>query len=283
MVIFATMSRMYRFIRRARDIFQCPHYVYFITAAVLVIALLLYSQGVVDRVREDIAFALSPSAQRAYEYGNTNFSGQNPRQYDLKRAEMWFEEALRLDPTLRGVHHQLARVSFLKGDFTKAMERINTEINLPSGPISPSSYYIRGLIEGYMGNYANSANDYEKYLESDPNNWAALNDLAWVLLKGQKFEEAADVTARGLKYSPDNPWLLNSSATAFFELGRYDEALAQATKAQSAVAGLSEKQWLTAYPGNDPRVARTGIATFQKAVGDNIHAIMMKIASSTVQ
>ena len=170
-----------------------------------------------------------------------------------------------------------------KGDFEKAIARINAEINLPGGPITPSSYYIRGLIEGYMGDYAASAKDYEKYLESDPHNWAALNDYAWALLKGQKFEEAADVTARGLVYFPDNAWLLNSSATAFFELGRYDEALAQARKAQSAVAELSEKQWLTAYPGNDPKVARAGIATFQKAVEDNIHAITLKVASSTVQ
>ncbi len=248
-------------------------------ATIIFVGVVLHVSGSESQTRENITFAFYPSAELAYEYGNVHFNASNVDQYDIKRAEYWYEEALKLDSTFPGVYHQLARVSFLRGNFNRAMVRINAEINLPNGPVSASSYYIRGLIEGYMGRYDDSVKDYERYLESDPRNWAALNDLAWVLLKGNQYAYAEQVTQKGLIYFPSNPWLLNSSATALFELGRYEEALAQVEKAHAAVSDLSQQQWLVAYPGNDPQVAGLGVMAFKNAVSDNRHTIQMKVDS----
>ncbi len=151
------------------------------------------------------------------------------------------------------------------------------------GDAAPNSYYVRALIEGYMGDYENSARDYEHFLRFDPINWATLNDYAWVLLKAERFSDAAEISARGLVDFPDNPWLLNSHAIALFELGRYPEALSAAQKASREVALVSEASWLHAYPGNDPKIGAQGLAVFKKAVADNMHTIQLAIETSTVQ
>lgn len=229
---------------------------------------------------EDVSFSLSPSAERAFEYGEKHFDGQDVLNYDVKRAAKYFYKAQALDPNLLYVHHELARLAFLHGDFGTAMGYINVQIAL-HGDDTPNSYYVRGLIEGYMGDYASAAKDYEEFLKVDPHNWAAINDYAWVLLKAERLEEAAVATEDGLKYFPKNPWLLNSSAIALYELGNFQKAYERAQKAADLVLQVSEEEWLHSYPGNDPAIAQQGIATFRGAVSQNMHRIELALSSST--
>ncbi len=119
---------------------------------------------------EVVALRLYPSAERAYTYGTWHFNAQDPAMYDIQKAEFFFNQAAALDPKIPYLQHQLGRIAFLKSDFGVALIRMNRELNENPEP-SPSSYYMRGLIEGYMGDYVAAANDYEKYLESDPTNW----------------------------------------------------------------------------------------------------------------
>ena len=233
-------------------------------------------------VHEDISFWFSPTPELAFEYGERHFDGQDVRNYDIGRAARYFHKAAALDHSLQYVHHELARVAFLRGDFGTAMTHINVQIAL-HGDDTPNSYYVRGLIEGYMGDYASAAKDYEYFLKFSPTNWAGINDYAWVLLKAERFEDAAKATEDGLKYFPDNPWLLNSSAIALYELGDLPKAKARADKAWVAVQKVQEPEWLHSYPGNDPAIAGEGIATFRSAVQANMHRIETALASSTIQ
>ena len=229
---------------------------------------------------EFAAFAMDPNASRAVAYGDRHFNTHIL--YDVDRAEMYYTKALALDPDHAYAYHQLARISFLRGDFFAAFAFINTQIRM-HGDAVPNSYYIRGLIEGYMGSYAKAAEDYEHYLAFDPDNWAAINDYAWVLIQAERYNKAARTAARGLKRFPDNPWLLNTHAIAHYELGHYATALASARKAALQVEQVSTQQWLTAYPGNDPRIAVLGISTFKEAVIANVHTIETALASDTIQ
>ena len=252
--------------------------------AALLLALLNanFITGTLTNLYEDAAWDLSPSAERAFAYGERHFNGQDKAAYDVDRAEYFFREAVKLDPSLVYVHHELARIHFLRGHFWDAMAQINTQIE-EHGDDTPNSYYVRGLIEGYMGNYADSARDYEHFLKFDPRNWAGINDYAWVLLKAGRAKDAKVATDEGLKYFPDNPWLLNSSAIALYEMGKLKEADVQVKKAWTAVQKVKEPEWLRSYPGNDPAIAGQGIATFRKSVQENMHSIALAIASSTVQ
>ena len=134
-----------------------------------------------------------------------------------------------------------------------------------------------------MGIYDSAAKDYEYFLKFDPHNWAAINDYAWVLLKAGRAKEAAKATEEGLKYFPNNPWLLNSSAIALYEVGDLQKARTRALHAWETVQKVEEREWLHSYPGNDPAIAGQGIATFRRAVQENMHTIEIAIASSTVQ
>src|SRR3989338_1539336 len=259
----------------------------YIAAIILLVSISLFFSGgpvlaLYRNTYESLMYRLFPSAERAFAYGERHFNARNASAYDVDRAAYFFGKAADSDPTFPYLYHELARIAFLKGDFEAAMALIDMQI-AQMGDSAPNSYYIRALIEGYKGEYAASAKDYEYFLQFHPTNWAANNDYAWVLLKAGRAQEAKLATARALEWFPDNPWLLNTYATALYETREYTEALRAAQKASIAVAKLSESEWLQAYPGNDPRIANSGIAAFKKAVEDNIHSITLALASSTVQ
>lgn len=135
----------------------------------VVLALLWVRSGMVERLVENVSYRLDSTAIRAYTYGERHFDAQHPQAYDVHAAAYFFQQALRLDPSLLYIHHEIARIYFLRGDFYDAITQIDIQI-AEHGSSTPNSYYIRGLIEGYMGDYADSAKDYETFLASDPHN-----------------------------------------------------------------------------------------------------------------
>ncbi len=225
--------------------------------------------------QEELALFLKPSATRAYELGNIHLDSTTAAEYDIERAGALYRRALTLDATLPYVRHQLSRVEFLRGNSALALKLVNQEISLRGNTVSPSSYYVRGLILGYMDRFEESAASYELYLRTDSTNWAAINDYAWVLLKADRPHDALISIDWGLISWPENPWLLNSRATALYELGDIDAAYESILLANHEVTSLSEREWLEAYPGNDPLIAAAGVAVFKEAVQENMHTISL--------
>jgi tetratricopeptide (TPR) repeat protein len=229
---------------------------------------------------ENTLFKMRPSAEKALAYGGRHLNASSRALYDIDRTEMWFRTAERMEAELPLLNHQLARVTFLRGNLGEALFYIEKEIQL--GNHKSNAHYMRGLIQGYLGNYTEAAKSYEKYLVDNPQNWAGLTDYAWVLLKAKRFEDARDATERGLMVFPDNAWLLNTSAIALYELGDLSLALERAQKAVAATEKLTESDWLHAYPGNDPAIAHEGLATLRKSAVDNMHIVEAAHASSTI-
>lgn len=230
---------------------------------------------------EDFMYILNPTPERAFEYGERHFSATDPKEYDIARSHIFFSLAARQDTKLQYVHHELARVFFLEGNYQRALAEINTQIE-QEGDKTPNSYYIRGLIEGFMGDYSSSIRDYAHFLQLDPNDWAAVNDYAWVLLKDNHPENAVNITDAALRSFPNNPWILNTNATAYYEIGDIQEAKKKIEAASAALEGVTETVWLHAYPGNDPKIARLGIQSFRHSVEANMHTIE-SASTSTAQ
>lgn len=249
----------------------------FLGCAAIVAVLLVASSA-----REDIMLHVDPSAARAYEYGSRRFDARHPHTYDLERAERFFIMASALEPDYPYLHHQHARIAFLRGDFKTALTEIDREIEL-YGDAHHNAYYMRGLIRGFAKDYDGAILDYATYLTHDHSNWAAVNDYAWVLLKAGLPEKAAEAVALGLQYHPDNPWLLNTNAIALAETGERSLARAAARRAKEMVAHLAERDWLTAYPGNDPKIASEGLKALRESIDRNMHTLMSDMEDNTLQ
>lgn len=254
----------------------------FLAVCIAIIVLAYVSLEHVRYSYEVLSLAAFPSAARAYAYGERHFSTESAAAYNPNRAAYFFRETIRLDPRFGAAYHELARLEFLRGNFTGALVLIDQAIDV-SEPDIPSSHYVKGLIEGYMGRYDDAARDYATYIAYDPTNWAATNDLAWVLLKDGRNQEALEAIDKVLPLWRDNAWLLNSRAIALYEVGRYKEAQDNAQEAREHVENVTESMWSMAYPGNDPKVARQGIATLKGSIEQNMHMIEIALASSTIQ
>lgn len=237
----------------------------------------------VEVLYEEVMLALRPSAERAYGYGMRHFDAPvYSASYDIVRAEHLFRRALILEPHYPLARHQLGRVAFLRGDFSAALWQLDKEKENNPDP-SISTYYMRGLVLGFMERPEEAIPEFERFLESEPATWAALNDYAWVLLKAGRFAQAAVVAQQGLEHMPESPWLLNTAAVAFFETGDLERALRLAQAAADTAAGITKEQWLSAYPGNDPGVAHEGILALQQSSLDNLRTIERALAGEAVQ
>jgi len=227
----------------------------------------------IENTWEDVAYTIVSSAERAYQYGSRHFDAvAHTDLYDIDRAEYFYGEVMKLDPAHKYVRHQRARIAFLEGQFPAALALINAQIEL-FGTTTPSSHYVRGLVLGFMERYKEAASSFETYLEHYPNNWAAVNDYAWVLLKDGRSEDALAILEQLLNKKQENAWLLNSAAITAYEVGDLQKAREYIQRAHVLVQGVTRDMWLIAYPGNDPRVAEEGIAALRTSVEDNMHAI----------
>ncbi len=236
-----------------------------LVALLLIVIASVFFSAKLTQALEWIRFEMHPSAEGAYELGERHFDYADPQQYDLDLAEYYFNTARHLDPNLEYVYHELARISFLEGHLRMALFKINYQI-AKFGDKTPNSYYVRGLIEGYLGDYTASDTDYKHFIAIDVHDWAAKNDDAWVLLKAKRYQDAFDVTTAGLQDDPNNPWLLNSNAIALYEMGRYGDAAPLIERAAETVTKVTAAEWSHAYPGNDPLIAPQGLAAFRSAV-----------------
>src|SRR3989344_1960947 len=148
---------------------------------------------------ENITFRFEPTAERAFEYGERHFNAKDPQMYDIDRAERYFDQAAAKDPSIPYLYHELARISFLRGNYDQALARINFHIRLHPDT-APNAYYVRGLINGFKGDYTAAEKDFEHFLKTNPDSWAGINDYAWVLLKNDKPRERPESRRRGRRH-----------------------------------------------------------------------------------
>ncbi len=249
-------------------------YVWILILTVLVFGF-LFLQDAIAKIawqkyrNAETAIVLTKDAKLALEIGNYYFNG--PGGYDLKKSEQAFKKAVAINDKILWGHYQLARVYFVKGEKNKALEEINKE--LAANPENLRSLYVRGLIYGSSGKLAEAEVDFKRFVVWFPSEWAGYNDLAWILAKEEKYEEAKEVLLEALKKvgrAEKNPWLWNSLGVAELNLREYANARKSFTKAKESANMLSLKDWQNAYPGNNPVESERGLADFKRAIEENL-------------
>ncbi|OGF70159.1 hypothetical protein A3H65_02290 [Candidatus Giovannonibacteria bacterium RIFCSPLOWO2_02_FULL_45_14] len=236
----------------------------------------LYSQDSLARAAwqkyrfANLALALNRSdAKLAMGIGNYYFNG--PGGYDLDRAEAGFNKAIAIDSKILWGHYQLARIYFVKGEKNKALSEINRE--LEANPENLRALYVRGLIYGYMDDLRRAEDDFRRFTLWSPEEWAGYNDLAWILAKEGKYDEAVEVLMGALDKVPraeKNPWIWNSLGVAQLNLKNYSAAKSSFLKAKEAADAMTLKEWQAAYPGNNPTESEKAFLDFKLAIEKNI-------------
>jgi len=216
-----------------------------------------------------IALLLHRDAALALTIGNYYFNGEKNGVYDLNKASFYFNKALEIDPRVPDAWHQLARIDFLRGDFVHALQKINTQIEL-HGSSFMASFYIRGLVNGFLGRFADAESDFKMFLTWDTTNWAVHNDLAWIYFSKGDYRNTELIAAKGLAYNPNNPWLLTSLGLALLNQNKKAEAHVLLAQALEESKKLTTENWSHAYPGNDPAIAKSGLKKMQEVIAQNL-------------
>jgi tetratricopeptide (TPR) repeat protein len=229
--------------------------------------------------------AEAPATLGAFERGEFHFNvdGNSPQAYDLEKARLAFEEAVAVNP--RGhnlLWFQLGRVYFLQGRPDAALRAFERQREF-FGDTVVAVYYAEGLVYAYKAHRSNSehyweraVSSFQRFIELQPHSpWARVN-LAWVYFSRGMFEEMLPPLEEGLRFFPEQPWLLNLYGLALLNTGKPEEAVETFKTARAAAAALTVEDWGRAHPGNDPRQWERGLLEFRFAIDNNLFSAKEK-------
>jgi len=211
------------------------------------------------------------NAYLAYDIGQHYFGGGD---YNLKKAEQMYDLALEIDPLIKRGHYQKGRINFIYGFFNIALNEINKELELY--PEDLRSRYVLGLIygyRGYTGDLKKAADNFERFIEWEPSEWAGYNDLAWILATQGNFNKAREVIISAFTAIPGeadrNPWLWISLGIASLNTGAYNEARDAFVNALRISEDMTATYFYAAYPGNDFANADGAFRNFKSIIHFN--------------
>jgi tetratricopeptide (TPR) repeat protein len=149
------------------------------------------------------------------------------KQYDRALALMERAWQTKCPPdVLAGPHLWLLRAAGQTGEPLARAERL-FRAALGAAPRSAALLFALGGLEDLRGRFDEAEADYRRVLAAEPDNSAALNNLAWLLaLRGHKGAEALPLIQRAIDLYGPRPDLLDTRALVYLALERPDKARA---------------------------------------------------------
>ena len=149
------------------------------------------------------------------------------KQNDLKAAENYWEECIRINPK--------NEFYILYADFLKNIPNRNTEIiknysiAIENDPNNIEYLLDRALFYSEINEIDKSQKDYERILKIKPDDGAALNNLGLIFSEQNNNEKAIELYTTGIKMNLDNEYLTglcySNRAEVFFKLNEIDKAI----------------------------------------------------------
>lgn len=217
-----------------------------------------------------------PRSFVSYNIGNI-FFGDVQKLYNLKLANFFFVNASYplIGKPVKFAHYQLSRTYFIEGDLENALIEAKKELKLY--PENTRTYYILGLTYGYMNQEEKAIDSFSKFIETHPNTWAGRNDKAWLQFRISDIDGALKTiepiaTSTGMY----NVWVQNTYGALLMNKNRLHEAKEAFKRAEKSINTITEESWGSAYPGNDPRIYKTGLAATKTSIQNNLKLIEEK-------
>ncbi|HEV7389705.1 MAG TPA: protein kinase [Gemmatimonadaceae bacterium] len=151
----------------------------------------------------------------------------------LPVARMHAAKALELDPELADAHWAVAHVSFaLDQDFANASRELQRALALDPGYVDARHMQAIYLLD--VRRFAESEIELNRALAADPLHAAARMTLGRLYLYTGHSDRAIPVLLESLELSPGFTYTREALVHACLELGRHDEAIAEAERAAAS-------------------------------------------------
>ena len=165
----------------------------------------------------------------------------------LKKAEQYFKEAIKKDPTWASPYAGIAEVGLMQRQFGLIQQhKVNPKINenigktLELDPNNVTAHFVNAITAFTIEwNWEKSEREFKKAIELNPNYAMAHVYYAHFLMGKRRTEEALCHAKKAVELDPMNPYLLGLSAAALNGVGESQTALAQAENALS----IEPNQW----------------------------------------
>ncbi len=144
---------------------------------------------------------LSPEEQTYYANLNLQFGLSRQKAEDFKTAEIYYQQAIALQPDLVKAHHKLGDVLQKQGKLNIAFKSYQQAIKIE--PNHANGYDELGNILQQKGKYREAIGAYKKALQIQPDLVASYNNLGNLLKKINRFDAAIESFKEAIKLEPN--------------------------------------------------------------------------------
>ena len=191
--------------------------------------LLVDFEGVTWSESDRLALNQAKSEFEEMLYGNADFSTGRlqlgdyfMQTNDLASAIAHYEMSLEKDSLLFPVYSNLATAYSMSNQPERAMETIDTWIEL--NPDEGRAYYLRGLLNFEFGNNEIAASDLQMAIDLNPTDTRAMYNLATYNYQNKNLTQAEVIIQKALSIDPENAEFQYLLALIFRDQGRTQEA-----------------------------------------------------------
>jgi len=142
----------------------------------------------------------------------------------VERAVAAAEKAARLNPALPQVHATLGVIEAAKGEDARAAREFERALEL--NPVDAAA--LRGLAGAYekLGRFDEAEAAYKRAVAAQGELWPSHQSLARFYWRRSRFADAEAEYRKAMALDPTNEWLPNNLGALYFSAGRYDDARA---------------------------------------------------------
>jgi len=128
-----------------------------------------------------------------------------------------------------------------------------------------------GMALHLQGNYQEAEKIYSEALNSNPNNFNALQLLGALLAQDRRFNRAADTLAKALEIEPNNPAVNFNHGNVMTAINRHDEAIKSYARAIEIQPGCADYYFYSGAAMQKIGKNKEAISQYEKAIALNIN------------
>jgi TolB-like protein/Tfp pilus assembly protein PilF len=235
-----------RFDRPVRNVLALQH-----EAARAIARAIEVSLTAEDQARLGTPPEVDPEAYDLYLKGVETLAGRT--NVADRQAMSYLESSIAIDSTFAPAHAQLSIAYTLHAEKTSKANR-SAERALQFDPSLSMAYVARGLAQQfYAWDWTGGEQAFRRAITLNPNNAEAYHELAQLLMRLGRFEEAIEAEQRALLHSPVSALYRSGLGEIYFFSRRYKQAIAELRKAldiePDRTAAYGWLSWVYLYSG----------------------------------